>query len=400
MPWAKVSEMEMRAAFVRRAIQPRANISELCREYGISRSVGHKLLRRYRELGERGIAPESRRPKSHALEISAEEVCEIVAFREKYPNWGGKKIRELLADNRDEVPSVRTIDRVLERAGLVRHRRKGRGKWLDRERLITPRYCNHVWTVDFKGWWRTKDRKPCFPLTIRDGYSRYMLGIEALPGTNFEGVQQAFEKAFEHYGLPDSILTDNGSPFASVLSVQGLTRLSAWWVKLGIQPRRILPRCPFMNGSHERMHKDMKAELQFNPTWNLKEQQKKIDEWRETYNVIRPNEAIGMKRPSSIYQCSKRAFTTNIPEYEYPATMQVRRTSSRGYISWHQKPFFISGAIPLETIGVEQKSDNSYSLWFCELMLGETDKNFSYPLGGNSSSPYSFRHARNQRRDL
>jgi transposase InsO family protein len=327
-------------------------------------------------------------------------VCEIVALRSKYPTWGGKKLRELLADKVEVVPCVRTIDRVLQRAGMVRQKRRNRGRWLDNDRISKALRCNHIWSVDFKGWWQTKDRKPCFPLTVRDGYSRYMLGIYALPGTGYEGVKAAFEELFSTYGIPEAILTDNGSPFASVLSVQGLTRLSAWWVKLLIQPRRILPGCPYMNGSHERMHKDMKAELQANPAWNLKDQQKIFNEWRESYNSIRPNEAIGMKRPSKVYEHSKVSLPTVIPEYDYPASMQVRRTSSRGYISWHQKPYFISGAIPLETIGIRQEDDESLSLWFCNLKLGETTKNFEYPLGGTRASPYSFRHARNQRRDL
>lgn len=396
MPWEKVSEMKQREGFIKQAIQPRANVSKLCREFGISRSVGHKLLKRYREEGVGGIAPRSRKPKSHKLEVSGEMVCEIVALREKYPCWGGATLRELLLDNFKQAPSARTIDRVLERAGLVRKRRSPRGRWLDRDKLIVPKYPNHVWTVDFKGWWKTKDRKPCFPLTIRDGYSRYILGIHALKGTSFEPTRDAFEQLFERYGMPEEILSDNGSPFASVLSVQGLTRLSAWWIKLGIRPRRILPGCPFMNGSHERMHKDMKAELQINPGWNKKDQQRIFDEWRHTYNFIRPNQAIGRKRPNTVYVKSSRPYSSKIPEFQYPKSMQVRRTSSRGYISWYQKPYFISGAIPLETIGISEETNSSMSLWFCELKLGNTNKNFDCPLGGNPYSPYSFRHDRNK----
>lgn len=396
MPWKRISEMQEREDFVKRAIQPRANISQLCREFGISRSVGHKLVKRYREEGKKGIVPRSRKPKSHALEVSGEMVCEIVALRKKYPRWGGATLRELLLEKHQDVPSSRTVDRVLERAGLVRERRTPRGRWLDREKLITPKYPNHVWTVDFKGWWNTRDRKPCFPLTVRDGYSRYMLGVHALKGTSFEPTREAFEELFERYGMPEEILSDNGSPFASVLSVQGLTRLSAWWIKLGIHPRRILPRCPFMNGSHERMHKDMKAELQTNPGWNIKDQQARFDEWRNTYNCIRPNQAIGRKRPQAVYVKSSRPYPSTLPEFKYPVSMDVRRTSSRGYISWHQKPYFISGAIPTETIGIEEEADSSMSLWFCELKLGTTDRNFQRPLGGRENSPYSFRHARNK----
>ena len=398
MPWKEVSEMEERKAFITRAIQPRANISELCREFGISRSVGHKLLKRYREEGEGGIVPKSRRPKSHALETSAEMVCEIVSLRKRHPTWGGVALRELLLDEYDEreVPSSRTIDRVLKRAGLVSPRRKSRGKWLDTDKLIKPQKPNEVWTVDFKGWWRTKDGKVCFPLTIRDGFSRYLAGIHALPGLGYQYAREAFEKTFEHYGVPEQILSDNGTPFATVLSIQGLTRLSAWWIKLGIRPRRTLPGCPFMNGSHERMHKDMKAELQSQPAWNLKEQQMKFDEWRDEYNTVRPNRPIGKKRQAKVYRASHKKYLSKIPEYGYSKDMHLRRASLRGYISWHQRECFISEALAGETIGLLEEEQNKLSVWFCELKLGTTNRKFNSPLGGNSRSPYSRRHVRNR----
>jgi len=393
MPWNKVRVMDERRAFVRRAVQPRANISELCRQFGISRAVGYKLLKRYREEGERGIAERSRRPKHHPLETSADIVCEIVSLRDKYPTWGGVAFRELLLDRYEEseVPSSRTIDRVLKRAGLVKPRRRSRGKWLDRDKLIKPESVNDIWTVDFKGWWRTKDGKVCFPLTIRDGYSRYLTGIHALPGLGYEYAREAFEKSFEQYGVPRQILSDNGTPFATVLSVQGLTRLSAWWIKLGVRPRRTLPGCPFMNGSHERMHKDMKAELQSQPAWNLEEQQKEFNEWRDTYNSIRPNRAINKKRPAQVYKKSTKPYSAKIPEFEYQSNMQLRKASQRGYISWHQKPCFISGALAGETIGILEEERQRISVWFCELKLGITDQKFYSPLGGN-------KHSSNRRR--
>lgn len=398
MPWKEVSEMNQRKEFIQRAIQPRANISELCRQFGISRSVGHKLLKRYREEGKKGIEPKSRRPKGHALQTSAEMVCEIVSLRKQHPTWGGVALRELLLDEhkKSQVPSSRTIDRILKRAGLVADRRKSRGKWFDTDKLIKPEKPNHIWTVDFKGWWRTKDGKVCFPLTIRDGFSRYLTGIHALPGTGYRTTRAAFEQTFEHYGIPEQILSDNGTPFASVLSIQGLTRLSAWWIKLGIRPRRILPGCPFMNGSHERMHRDIKAEIQPQPAGNLKEQQQVLDEWRNTYNTIRPNRPIGLKRPAQVYQPSQSEFLSKIPEYEYPESMSVRRVSPRGFISWHQKTHFISGALAGETIGLLEEDRQRISVWYCELQLGITDRNFSSPLGGNSRSPFSRRHARNK----
>jgi transposase InsO family protein len=398
MPWKKVEEMKLRNEFVVRALQKGTKLSELCREFGISRTVGYKLLNRYKSEGIAGVLPKSRRPKTHPLEISAEMVCEVVALRHEHPTWGARILRELLCDRFESelVPSPRTIDRILDRAGLVVKRRRSRGMWLDREEIKKPKEPNGLWSVDFKGWWWTKNKSPCFPLTIRDGYSRYLLEIKALKGTGFESTKAAFEEVFERYGLPEEILSDNGTPFGSVLAIQGLTRLSAWWVKLGIRPRRIFPGCPFMNGSHERMHRDIKAELQAKPQWNLKEEQKRFDDWRDEYNNIRPNQALGMKTPVTVYRPSEREF--ELREFEYSEDMEVRRTSGRGYISWHQKRQFVSGALNNETIGVRFEENRMLSLWFCEMQLGKTDEYFNNPLVGHSSrSPYSRRHVKNKK---
>ena len=201
MPWKEVGAMRLRNEFAVKASQKHSNMSELCREYGISRSVGYKLLKRYREEGLSGIEPRSKRPKGSPLQISAEMVCEVIALRHRHPTWGARIIRELLCDEhaQTDVPCARTIDRILDRAGLVEKRRRSTGRWLDRDKLIKPTKPNQVWTVDFKGWWRTRDRKPCFPLTIRDAYSRYILEIGALNGTNYEGAKAVFESVFEKY---------------------------------------------------------------------------------------------------------------------------------------------------------------------------------------------------------
>jgi transposase InsO family protein len=402
MPWEKVEEMKLRNRFVILAREKHANISKLCRDFGISRSVGYKLLKRYENEGLKGIVPRSKSPKTRPLAVSAEFVCEVVSLRREHPTWGARLLRELLCDihENSKVPSARTIDRIIDRAGLVVKRRRSKGEWLDKHPIEPPTKPNALWSVDFKGWWWTKNRIPCFPLTIRDGYSRYVLDIRALRGTGYEGTKAAFEEAFERYGLPDEILSDNGCPFGTVLAVQGLTRLSAWWVKLGIRPRRILPGCPFMNGSHERMHRDMKAELQQSPCWNLKDEQKRFDHWREEYNTLRPNQAIGMKRPTALYHTSTRTLLQAQREFEYPKDMEVRRASSRGFISWHQKLRFIAGALSNETVGLREERNNTLSIWFCELKLGSSSRNFDYPLGGNQAwggSPYSFRHARNRK---
>lgn len=380
MPWKEWDEMKQRTSFVVEASKAGANISRLCVEYGISRTVGYKLLKRYREEGLSGIAAKARRPKNHPRELSSEVRELILSLRAQYPYWGATLLHGLVCDRYgDKSPCVRSIERVLSSHGLLVQSRKPRGKWLDRDCLLRATRPNQVWTVDFKGWWYTRDGKACFPLTVRDAHSRKMLGVIGLRGTNFEGTKEAFEQLFIKYGLPNEILSDNGTPFASVLAVQGLTRLSAWWVKLGIRPRRILPGCPFMNGSHERMHRDIKKELQYKPAANLKDEQKRFDDWIEQYNTIRPNQALQGRRPDQVYECSERKMPDALPEYEYPAAMHLRRACTRGRISWHQKPCFVAGALKLETIGLLEESDDLISVWFCELKLGNTNRNFDSP---------------------
>jgi transposase InsO family protein len=345
-----------------------------------------------------GIKPLPRTPHSSPNQVSAEIKEAILALRAENPYWGGVTLHSLLRDKfGEETPHVRTVERLLGKYGLLVQPRKPRGRWLDRDALIRATTPNKIWTVDFKGWWRTRDGKPCFPLTVRDAFSRKLLGVIALKGTSFEGTKEAFIELFEKYGLPDEILSDNGTPFASVLAVQGLTQLSAWWVKLGIRPRRILPGCPFMNGSHERMHRDIKRELQCEPARNIKEEQKRFDEWTYRYNAVRPNQALQGRRPDQVYVVSPRRMPEHVVEFEYPKEMNCRRVDSRGHISWHQKRCFVAGALSGETLGIEKRCDGFLSLWFCELNLGVTDRWFDSPLGGNQTSPYGFRHVRNRK---
>jgi transposase InsO family protein len=315
-----------------------------------------------------------------------------------YPTWGSRILKELLADKYEiqEVPCARTIDRILGKAGLLEKRRRSSGRWLDNDKIEPAKKPNQSWSVDFKGWWRTRDKRACFPLTIRDRNSRFILEIKALDGTNYEGTKAAFEEVFERYGLPEEILSDNGSPFAAVTALQGLSRLSAWWVKLGIRPRRIIPGCPFMNGSHERMHRDIKAELQRSPAKNLREEQLRFNDWREQYNTIRPNQALGMKRPSAVYAASSKKYPIEILNYDYPEQWMTRRIDARGHLYWRQKRRFIAGAIAGETVGIKEEENRLLSIWFCEMKLGTTNENFDYPLGGNRVSPYSRRHVRNK----
>ncbi len=261
MPWKKSEPMEERTEFALRAMRT-LNFRALCQQYGISAKTGYKWRERFWRKGLAGMAEESRRPKSHSEQLPEEEVCEIVRLKLAHAAWGPRKIRELYLRRHGEVASESTFKRVLERTGLTQKRRRRRAP--EAGRLSNGREAaalNEVWTVDFKGWWRNGDQR-CEPLTVRDEYSRYLLEVRAVEDARSETVRKSFERIFERHGLPEAIRSDNGSPFASRQGLLGLSRLSVWWVVLGIDLERGRPGHPQDNAGHERMHKDISRELE------------------------------------------------------------------------------------------------------------------------------------------
>jgi transposase InsO family protein len=376
--------MEERCKFVLLASEPAANISQLCKEFGVSRKTGYKWLERFEQEGLRGLEARSRRPASSPRQISSELVCEIVSIREAHRRWGGVTIEEILRRRygREGMPRARTIDRILNRCGLVKAYKRGCPKVYSSEDVIEPKEPNDVWTVDLKGWWRTQDGNRCVPLTIRDGYSRYILDIAALSNSDTKAVKGRFERCFERYGLPRYIRSDNGSPFSAYLGLKGLSRLSAWWIKQGIHPNRIPPGSPQSNGGHERMHRDIKAELQKDPAKNLQLQQEIFDSWRTEFNTVRPHRALKMATPSERYCVSKRKYSGQIIQYDYGDGIETRIVGSRGFIWWHGKAKFVSNALSKEQIGLEKRDGQMLSLWFRDFYLGTTDIDFTHPLGG------------------
>lgn len=376
--------MEERMRFVMESLEAGANVAELCREYGIAESTGHKWLRRYREGGLSGLYERSRRPAAHPLAVGAEMACEVVSLRgnaEKRMR-GARKIRALLLrkHGEQEVPSIRTINRILEKAGLVEKKRRGRGKASLGTVLSQPQKCNELWTADGKGYWRTLDGKRCEPLTIRDAVSRFVLDIQAMRTLRCEETKDAFRGCFERYGLPRMIRTDNGAPFASILGLHGLTKLSAWWIKLGIGVERIPPGKPQYNGAHERMHLDMARELEASPARNLQAQQRECDEFRQYFNYERPHEALGDLTPAEVYEESSRAYDAREPDYQYNCEMEVRKVNDAGRLWWGNRPRFLSKALAGEHVGFQMTDDGKMILWFCDYCLGQTDATFSQPL--------------------
>src|SRR5262245_24625390 len=295
MPWKSVEPMNQRSEFVLRAIKTE-NFRELCREYGISAKTGYKWRERFLQDGLKGVAELSRRPKNSPQGLAEAVVCEIVRLKQQHRHWGHRKLRKVYERLHLEVPSESSFKRVLERVGLVQERRlrarQKSGRLHSGRKAQSP---NQVWTVDFKGGWQAGGSGRIEPLTVRDEYSRYVLELRALANAQTQTVRACFERLFEEHGLPEAIRSDNGAPFASEQGVLGLSKLSAWWVALGIDLERGRPGCPQDNGAHERLHLDVEQQLRGR---DQVEQQAGFDEWRRIFNQERPHEALAMKCPA------------------------------------------------------------------------------------------------------
>jgi len=363
---------DLRVTFVLRALEVGSNISALCREYGISRKTGYKWLSRYREDGLVGLRDRSRRPKSSRIQIDFETSESVLQLREE-TGWGPKKIHERLKRYTivQTVPSERTIARLLKRKGKIKPNKRGRPrKHLPTGPLVKAHAPNDLWTVDFKGWWRTLDGRRCEPLTIRDAYSRYIFCARPLGKSDACHVRVVFEQMFKKHGLPKAIRCDNGPPFASLAAPQGLTALNAWWRLLGIKLDRIAPGHPEQNGAHERMHLDVANEIQCSPGAHRKEESQRLERWRQIYNVERPHEALGMQTPMEFYTKSPRRYTGQEPPEKYPSNYLRRKVNSKGFIRMAEKECFISEALRGRIIGLQKTEMDTFTVWFCNLSLG------------------------------
>lgn len=381
MPLQVESMENQRGRFVVEALEPGMNKAQLCREFGISRPTGYAWLRKYKRGGFAALRDESKRPHKFPTATTPQIVMEIVSIRTRKPSWGGRKIRaRLLRSGFKDVPHARSIDRILKRCGLVQSKSRSRKAKLPQPDVVQALRANHVWTIDFKGWWLTQDGVRCEPLTVRDEYSKFIIGIFALKVTTFKAVKECLIQCFERYGLPEYIRCDNGHPFISMNSIHGLTRLSAWWIKLGITPNRIPPASPGMNGAHERMHRDMKKELQKNPARNLREEQERFDQWRYEFNNERSHEALADKVPADVYLRSSRRYNATDRDYPYPAAFVTRRVDSKGEISWHGTTVRISKSFAGEQIGIEHLKEKAVRVWFAHFCLGVSDIHLKAPL--------------------
>lgn len=348
------------------------NFRQLCQEFGISAKTGYKWKERFVNNGLAGLEDESRRPQSHSEELPESVVCEIILLKQAHTHWGPRKIRDLYERRHPgATPSESSFKRVLERAGLTKPRKTRKAS--ENGRLSTGRKANEpneVWTVDFKGWWIGSGGQRVEPLTVRDERSRMLLEMRAMESSRSEVVRPCFERLFETHGLPSAIRSDNGPPFASSNAILGLSRLSVWWLALGIDLERGRPGCPQDNGAHERMHLDIRRELQGG---RIGRDQAAFDLWRHEYNNERPHEALGMKRPAEVYQPSIRPYNGTPDELDY-GSMETRKVNaSSGMIRFQSERIMLSTALAGWNVGISEQPDGTVEVWFANLLLGHID---------------------------
>jgi len=375
MPWRETEVVEQRKLFISRLLLGEESFTELCEEFGIPRKTGYKWKNRYEEQGLQGLADMSRRPKNFPQQTPNEIIFEIIRIKQWKEHWGARKIRDYMAEHSSfkMLPHARTIDRYLKSCGYVTPRKQSWQRAFCSEEIIEPKSPNDVWTVDHKGWWKTRDGKRCEPLTVIDRHTRMVLNLSAHKRKTYKDVRSQFTDIFEQYGLPLVLRMDNGTPFASVLGLHRLTRFSLWLLELGIVPNRMNPGSPHQNGSHERFHRDIKRELQAVPAANIPEEQQRFALWRHEYNHLRPHEALNGKTPAKIYQKSERVFNPKVA-FEYPPDFDLRKVSANGDFNWKMSPVRIAKAMAGKYIGLEDCGEPYLNVWFCDFCLGTLTK--------------------------
>jgi transposase InsO family protein len=351
-------------------------MSELCARYAVSRKTGYKWLARYAAEGPAGLHDRSHAPHTcpHAIPPDVAEL--LLAVRQAHPTWGPAKLLQYLTPRHPRVatwPAVSTVADLLKRQGLVLRRRRRRPSVHPGAVPIQTAAPNDLWTADFKGQFRTRDGIYCFPLTIADQHTRYLLTVHALLNTRSVGARTAFERAVRTYGLPRAIRTDNGVPFANT-GLHGLTQLSVWWLRLGIQHQRIRPASPQENGAHERMHRTLKAETTRPPERTRAAQHRRFQRFRQLYNDERPHSALGGAPPASQYAPSARRYPDRLPALEYPGHYIVKRVTNAGTIRFQDRLLFLANALKQHHVGLEETADGVWSLYLGSVLLGRIDE--------------------------
>lgn len=373
MPWKETSVMDQKIQLISDWLSGDYYKSELCRIYQISRPTADKWIERYEQRGLPGLEELGRAPHRHPNQTPEELRALIVQAKLRHQKWGPKKLVDLLRERRPELkwPADSTVGEILKRAGLVKarnHRRRVAPYTEPFGECCAP---NQSWSADFKGDFLLGNGRRCYPLTISDNFSRYLLLCRALERPRQEEVQYWFEWVFREAGLPEVIRTDNGAPFAS-LALGGISQLSKWWIKLGIKPERIQPGKPAQNGRHERMHRTLKEAVA--PQRDLQQQQQRYDPFVEEYNWDRSHEALERKRPGSIHCLSPRSYPAKLPEVQYESGITVRQVRHKGEIKWRGELIYVSEVLAKEPVGLKPIDNDKWEVRYSFQLLGVLDE--------------------------
>jgi transposase InsO family protein len=366
--------MDQRVQFIADYQRDVFDVAELARRYGISRKTAYKWIDRYDAAGPAGLVDRSRRPAHSPQETPEMIVVALLEVRRRHPTWGAKKLLKIVATRQPTwtLPARSTVCEFLDRAGLITTSRRRPVPRHPGRPLLPMTAPNGTWTADFKGQFKTGNGAYCYPLTIADGFSRFVLKCEANVQVNHCYTQPGFQRAFEEYGLPKAIRTDNGPPFAN--RGLGISRLSVWWMKLGIRHERIEPGHPEQNGCHERMHRTLKADTTKPPAKTLRGQQQRFDRWRREFNEERPHEALDLRPPADLYGVSGRRYPAKVPEVTYPSGFTVRQVRQNGAIKWHSQLIYTSISLVHEPVGLELIDDGRWRVYFTQEPIGILDE--------------------------
>jgi putative transposase len=368
--------MDERLRFVRDAQRDRFTMSELCARYGVSRRIGYKWLARYEAEGRAGLADRSHVPHRCPHKISPAMAELLIAMRVAHPHWGARKLLAVLRRQHPRAqawPAASTVADLLARRGLVHKRRARRTPVHPGVVRPVTEAPNDLWTADFKGQFRTGDGQYCYPLTLADQHTRYLLACHGLLSTQTVTAKPIFERAFREYGLPLAIRTDNGVPFATQ-AIHGLSYLNVWWMRLGILHQRSRPGCPQDNGAHERMHRTLKRQAIKPVRGSCVAQQRNFTAFRHEYNEERPHERLNQQTPASQYHCSVRCYPERLPALEYPAHFLVKKITTGGTFRFQHRLLYLANAMVDQQIGLEETDDGIWAIHFKSVLLATFDE--------------------------
>jgi transposase InsO family protein len=376
MPWKETTTMEQKIEFICEWRTGKYTITELCKSFEISRPTAYKLINRFEEQGFEGLRKQSKAPGKHPNATKENIVESILKLKIKYKLWGAKKIRELLFNDftKEQIPSVVTVHNILKKNGFVCPQKRMR-RVKPVYPIFDPKYCNEVWSADYKGKFLMGNKIYCHPLTIADSKSRFVFTAKGHYHETLKSAKAEFKRVFRTYGIPKQIHTDNGSPFGSVRAIQRFTQLSYWFIELGITPVFSDPAHPEQNGRHERMHRDLKAACAKPSAYDLKAQQRRLNHFVKQYNNIRPHEALEMKTPADVHDFSTRPFLEKIPNFDYDANYKVLKVTQNGAIRWKSYYWvYLTAALKGKYVAIEDIGNGIWKVFYRNVFLGFFDE--------------------------